>query len=59
MMDIQRLLRLAADFDRFRGEEWMNQGEGFDPDELSAEELDFAAAAGMPSALFGQLTEDE
>lgn len=58
-MDIERLLRLTADFDLFRGEKLGNMEASYDDDELSAEELDLAAAAGMPEAMFSGITEED
>lgn len=50
--DIERLLRLAADYHNFCFERGENENAGSDPDELSLEELDFIAAAGSSDKCF-------
>lgn len=47
-MNIERLLRMTADYHNFCSDDYANVG-SVDQDELSMEELDFVAAAtGMP-----------
>lgn len=47
-MNIERLLRMTADYHKFCSDDYAKAGSA-DSDELSMEELDFVAAAtGMP-----------
>lgn len=47
-MNIERLLRMTADYHKFCSDDFAKASSA-DPDELSMEELDFVAAAtGMP-----------
>ena len=45
-VDIERLLRLAADYHKFCNESIAKVSDRSDPDELEMEELDLIAAAG-------------
>lgn len=58
-VNIERLLRMVADYDNFCSGDYAKAGTA-DPDELSVEELDFVvAAAGMPQNDFKKDEEDQ
>lgn len=46
-INIERLLRLAADYHNFCSDDYAKVNTGFDPDELSEDEMEFVAAAGI------------
>ena len=53
-MNIERLLRMTADYHNFCSDDYAKAG-SVDPDELSMEELDFVAAAtAMPMEVSNQ-----
>ena len=45
-INIERLLRLTADYHNFCSDDYAKQNAGFDPDELGEDEMEFIAAAG-------------